>query len=93
MISHDVRRMQVCAICGGIGVHKPKDSTIDVDLVVAAPEESGVSAQTYAHPRCYLRQCGIDKLLSLGDGELSSVRLCDVGHKTMAAIVRRRGRK
>lgn len=79
MTSHDVRRIKICSVCGGAGIHNPKDPTIDVELMVAVPDG-------YAHPRC----CDVEGLLRLDDGELDRIRLCDVSQRTMRAIMDRK---
>lgn len=91
MTSHDVRSLKLCCLCQGFGIHRPKDPTVDVPLVVCLHSE-GVASQhrRFAHPRCYLRQMGIAKLLTLAGGEIDSIRLCDVSRTTMQAILKRR---
>lgn len=82
MTCHEVRKMHLCSVCGNVGIHAPKDSTTELEIVIAV---SGV----YAHPRCYQRKYGLKGLLSVEDGELENIRLCDVSLRTMVALVRR----
>lgn len=64
---------------------------MDVPLVVCLHSEAAPKLhRRYAHPRCYEKQMGLAKLLTLAEKELGSIRICDVSPKTMRLIVKRR---
>lgn len=89
MTSHDVRKLKTCCLCQGLGIHNPSNPSIGWPLVICVHSDVVPRNQrTYAHPKCYLEEMGIRKLVSLPVQELRTIRLCDVPMRAMQAILK-----
>jgi hypothetical protein len=89
MTSHDVRKLQTCVLCKGLGIHRPVNPGIGWPLVICVHSDAVQKKwRSYAHPSCYLEEMGIRKLLSLPVQELRTIRICDVPMRAMQAILK-----
>ncbi len=89
---HEVRKLRVCLLCSKVGIYKPSDPTTAIPLLIcvhgdAVPKRD----RRYVHPRCYVREMGIKKLVTLPVTELEAIRIGDVSKQTMKAILRVEG--
>ena len=90
MTSHDVRRLKTCCLCQNLGINLPANPGIEFPLVICIHSDAVVRKQRkYVHPLCYVREMGTDKLLTLPQKELDSIRLCDVTVGIMRRLLRR----
>jgi len=78
MTSRDVRRMRICQKCGGVGIHKPHDYTVALELILEVDSR-------YTHVRCM----ETSDILRLPDDEIKHIRICDVSTRAMQAIMQR----
>jgi hypothetical protein len=86
--AHDVRKLSTCCLCGHLDFVGAGLIRLLVDGYTPRPTESKPQV---AHPRCYLHEMGLKKLLSISFAELATVRICDVPPKTVQAILKRLG--
>lgn len=82
----DVRRLGTCCYCKKIGIHG--DGLI---AVVTDYTPSGrVRSRTLAHPRCYIQNAGVEKLIAFVPiKELGTIRMGDVSGKALKAVLHR----
>lgn len=89
MTSHDVRKLKACCLCQGLGIYNPSNPSIGWPLVICVHSDAVPKNQRkFAHPKCYLEEMGIGKLLSMPTRELNAIRMCDVPKRAMQAILR-----
>jgi hypothetical protein len=66
MKAHDVRRLNLCAKCGKVGIHKPDGITFPPLVILHGGK--------YYHPTCL----SLRELLTADSDEIKSIRICDV---------------
>jgi hypothetical protein len=80
---HQIRRLHVCAECGGIGFDTADLATqTGADLVVRHPAPHGDGRQ-FAHPRCI----PIATLLQLDPASLGEIRMGDVTPRALQMLL------
>jgi hypothetical protein len=87
--AHEVRKIKLCILCSRAGIHKPADPGIEFPLLICVHSDAVAKRdRRYVHPRCYVREMGIKKLVTLPMAELETIRMSDVSKQTMKAILR-----
>ena len=90
MSAHDIRTLDVCSVCGGIGSTRPGIS--DMPLLLATSYLQGRQwgrPARVTHPGCLVRPGSRDvsPILRLRPEEVRKVRMCDVTAEQMSLIL------
>ena len=86
----DVRRLRACCLCGRIGIYMPSNPMLEIPIVVCIHKKADVkrAQRTYWHPRCYVEEMSVRKLLDqLDRDELESIRMSDVSPYVLQKIL------
>lgn len=82
----DVRRLGTCCYCKKIGLHGDGLIAVMTDYTPSGR----VRSRTLAHPRCYIQNAGVEKLIAYVPlKELGTIRMGDVSGKALKAVLHR----